>query len=298
MKWSDIGTWPNADLSRQVQGPVHRWHIQEAGQDAGPNDASRKTILLLHGAGGSTHNFQDVIPALAQRFHVVAIDLPGQGFTQLGARHRCGLDAMAQDITKLAMQEGWQPDVIVGHSAGGAIALQMAQKDLCPQDRPPLVIGLNAALGEFPGLAGLVFPLMAKALAAVPFTANLFSGASSNPARIRALISATGSELNDAQLELYRRLVANRDHVDATLLMMAQWKLQPLLRALPNHVGPVRFIVGERDKSVPPTVSLTAARTMKDAKVINLPDLGHLAHEERPTEIADLIMDIADESTV
>ena len=98
MDWNTINTWPNADLSRRVQGPVHRWHVQEAGQG--------KTILLLHGAGGSTHNYRDMIPVLAHDFRVVAIDLPGQGFTQLGARHRCGLDPMAQDIAALSPKKG------------------------------------------------------------------------------------------------------------------------------------------------------------------------------------------------
>ena len=185
----------------------------------------------------------------------------------------------------------------MGHSAGGAIALRMAQADLAPQGGAPFVIGINAALGEFPGLAGLVFPVMAKALAAMPFTASLFSGASSNPDRIKALIKSTGSELDAEGLDLYRRLVADRSHVDATLLMMAQWKLQPLLRALPDHTGPVRFIVGEKDATVPPTVSLTAAQKMPDARVTNLPELGHLAHEERPKEVAALITQLIADCT-
>lgn len=287
MDWKAINTWPNAATSRQINGPVHRWHVQEDGEG--------DTILLLHGAGGSTHNYRDVIPVLKRSFHVIAVDLPGQGFAQMGARHRCGLDAMAEDIQALCKNEGWQPEAIVGHSAGGAIALKMVQSMLSPRGQPPLVIGINAALGEFPGLAGLVFPLMAKALAAVPFTASLFSGASANPARIKALISSTGSSLDANGLDLYRRLVGDRNHVDATLLMMAQWKLQPLLNSLPDYAGPVRFIVGEKDATVPPTVSLNAAQIMKDAKVFNLPDLGHLAHEERPGQVADLITKIIDE---
>ncbi|WP_299146321.1 alpha/beta fold hydrolase BchO [uncultured Tateyamaria sp.] len=287
MQWDHIDTWPNATLSRRGQGPVHRWHIQETG--------TGDTILLLHGAGGSTHSFRHMIPLLAATHHVVALDLPGQGFTQLGARHRCGLDPMATDVAALCLQEGWTPTTIVGHSAGCAIALCMAQADLSPREQTPQVIGINAALGEFPGLAGLVFPVMAKALAAMPFTASLFSGASANPARVEALIGSTGSNLDAEGLELYRRLVGDRDHVNGTLLMMSQWKLPPLLRALPGHDGPVRFIVGERDKTVPPTVSLDAARDMADATVTNLPGLGHLAHEEKPAEVAGLILELIQE---
>lgn len=290
MDWADIKSWPNAQLSRRVQGPVHRWHVQETG--------TGKTLLLLHGAGGSTHSFRGLIPVLAKDHHVVALDLPGHGFTQLGARHRSGLDPTAHDIAALCTQEGWTPDIIIGHSAGGAVALRLAQPDLSPRGQTPLVIGINAALSEFKGVAGLLFPAMAKALAAVPFTAKLFSGASANPARIKALIDGTGSVLDDEGLALYRRLVADRTHVDGTLIMMAQWRLNPLLDRLPQHQGPVHFIVGDKDKTVSPQVSKDAARLIQNAQVHHLPELGHLAHEERPAEMASLIQSIIDETGV
>ena len=59
--------------SRQVMHRPHRWHIQEAGK--GP------LLLLIHGAGGATHSFRSLFPLLAQTSRVVAVDLPGQGFT-------------------------------------------------------------------------------------------------------------------------------------------------------------------------------------------------------------------------
>ena len=141
MDWARIDGWPLRAASRQINGPVHRWHAQVTGN--GP------LLLLLHGAGGSTHSYRDVIPLLSDTYTVVALDLPGHGFTQLGGRARSGLDPMAEDVTRLCAQEGWQPEVIIGHSAGAAVALRMA----LTAHQPPHVIGLNAALGEFPGLA-------------------------------------------------------------------------------------------------------------------------------------------------
>src|SRR5712671_6766768 len=44
-------------------------------REAGPKDAP--TILLLHGFPTSSHMFRDLIPQLADRFHVIAPDLPG-----------------------------------------------------------------------------------------------------------------------------------------------------------------------------------------------------------------------------
>ncbi len=248
-------------------------------------------MLLLHGAGGSTHSFRDLIPLLAGTFRVIALDLPGQGFTQLGARHRCGLDAMAQDIAKLCAHEGWQPTAIIGHSAGGALALRLSGQVLSPRGHTPDVIGINAALDTFQGLAGVLFPALAKMLAAVPFTARVFSAASSSPARVEALIRSTGSELDSDGLALYRRLVADRDHADATLLMMAHWSLEDLLADLENIPARTLLLAGRRDKTVPLPVSEKAARRIPDARFVPLENLGHLAHEEDAETVAGHIRD-------
>lgn len=283
MRWPPPPDWPNAVLSRQVLAAPHRWHVQETG--AGP------TVLMLHGAGGSTHSMRGLMAELKESHHIVTLDLPGQGFTQLGVRHRCGLNAVAEDIKALCEQEGWQPDAIIGHSAGSALALRLSQSMLSPRGQPLRITGINPALDTFDGIAGVLFPALAKMLAAIPFSASLFSATSSSPSRIKALIRGTGSELDAEGLDLYRRLVADRNHVDATLLMMAQWSLTQLSRELPEIASPVLFIAGGKDGAVPAKVSHEAAKRMQDAHVIDLPDLGHLAHEEAPKEVAVHIRD-------
>jgi pimeloyl-ACP methyl ester carboxylesterase len=51
-------------------------------------DPKAPTVLLLHGFPTSSHMFRDLIPALADRYHVVAPDLPGFGFTDAPDRTR------------------------------------------------------------------------------------------------------------------------------------------------------------------------------------------------------------------
>ena len=279
MRWPPPDDWPNRALSRQVFCKPHRWHVQETGH--GP------TLLLIHGAGGSVHSYRALIPLLAESYYVVAIDMPGQGLTQLGARHRCGLDPMVQDVARLVAQEAWQPAAIIGHSAGGALALRLAQR----LTHTPRVIGINPALGHFEGVAGVLFPVMAKLLALTPGVASFFSKSAANPDRVRSLIEGTGTRLSEDGLALYRRLVGDRGHVDATLLMMAQWTLDDLLRDLPHIDTPTLFLAAERDEAVPPSVPVSAARRMPNAAVIHLPGLGHLAHEEDPATIAGMIDD-------
>jgi magnesium chelatase accessory protein len=246
-------------------------------------------VLLLHGAGGSTHSFRDLMPLLATGFRVVALDLPGQGFTQLGARHRSGLEHTAEDIATLAAQEDWQPCAIIGHSAGGALALRLSQRLLSPRGQAPKVIGINPALDNFKGLAGVLFPALAKLLAAVPFTAQMVSASAANPDRIQSLISSTGSNISTYGQALYGQLISDRDHADATLTMMSQWSLDGLRADFPQMDAEALFIVGDKDKTVPPQVAVDAARQMPNVRVEHMPEAGHLAHEEEPKETARLI---------
>ena len=283
MRWpEDLAGWPHADRSRMVECRPHRWHVQEMGEGG-------ETLLLLHGAGASTHSWRDLMPLLAKRRRVVAIDLPGHGFTRRGAPRRSGLDQMATDIAALAEAEGWRPDALIGHSAGAAIALRLSQTMTAPSGAPPAVVGLNAALGEFGGLAGLVFPATARLLAATPFVATLFSRGVSRDGRVRSLLAGTGSDIGPEGESLYARLIGDRDHVAGALDMMAQWKLGGLLADLPKIEARTLLIVGERDAAVPPSVSEAAARRMPEAELVRLPGLGHIAHEEAPALVAERI---------
>lgn len=277
MRFPPPQDWPMAAHSRQILCRPHRWHVQRAG--SGP------TVLLIHGAGGATQSFRHLFPLLAAQHEVVAIDLPGQGFTQMGARHRCGLDAMAEDLLALLRQEGIKPDIVVGHSAGAAIALRMVELGLHP---PRGVIGVNAALGNFKGVAGWLFPAMAKILAATPFSADLFC-ATTTPSSVRSLINGTGSKLDTEGTQLYLTLAKDTTHVGATLAMMAQWSLDGLLSRLSEISTPVTLITGSADTAVPPQTSVDAAALLPSAKVVSLNGLGHLAHEEDADSVAAII---------
>lgn len=272
MDWErDLPGWSLPDLSRRVINGAHRWHVQTAG--SGPD------LLLLPGAGASTHTWRNLIPDLAQSHRVIAVDLPGQGFTQSPNASRSGLPEMVDDVTALAKQEDWKPTAIIGHSAGAAIALRLSQTLEVPK-----LVGINPALDNFDGVAGWLFPVLAKLLAANPLTANVFTlGASTW--RARRLIEGTGSEIDDASLDFYTRLTTDRSHVNGALQMMARWELDDLINDLPQIQTHCLFLTGAKDKAVPPDVATRAARKLPNAEVQELDGLGHLAHEEDPARI-------------
>jgi len=271
--------WPNRAAMRQIAVRPHQWCVMEQG--TGP------AVLLLHGAGGATHSWRALVPLLAPHYRLVVPDLPGQGFTRAGTRQRFGLDSMAEDLTRLCADQGWQPQAIVGHSAGAAIALRMAE--IMPIT-PRAIVGINAALGAFEGVAGFLFPLIAKALALNPLVPRLVARLWGNEAKVRNLLGSTGSALDAAGIAHYVTLVRDPAHLDGTLSMMAQWRLEGLMARLPGITTPTLLIAGSQDRAVPPKVSRASAALMPDAAYVELPGLGHLMHEESPDRTAALIM--------
>ena len=179
-----------------------------------------------------------------------------------------------------------RPRFAVGHSAGAAIALRLA---LDGRIHPDAIAGLNAALLPFEGVAGLLFPPMARMLSAGGVVPHLFAWLARDPAAVDRLVAATGSTLSKAARADYALLLRSAGHVAGALRMMAGWDLQPLVRDLATLKTPVWLLAGARDLTVPPSQAHRAAALMPNARVVELPGVGHLAHEERPARVARLL---------
>lgn len=270
--------WPFCGQARRVRSRPHDWCVIDAGDPTAP------ALLLLHGAGGSGHSFRHLIPLLASDYRLIVPDLPGQGFTRAGSR-RFGLDPMAEDIATLCTTLGVAPVAAIGHSAGAAIALRLA-------GTMPLkaVVGINAALGSFEGAAGVMFPLMARLLAVTPFVPAVVTRLWGNAQTVNRLLASTGSPLDPEGQAQYLTLVKDASHVDGTLGMMAQWRLDDLMARLPALTTPVLLIASDKDNAVPPRVSEQAARHMTQARFLPLTGYGHLVHEEAPSLVAEPIL--------
>lgn len=269
--------WPGREVSRIVPSRPHRWHVQVTGE--GPD------VLLLHGAGASAHSWAALVPHLAAQYRVIALDLPGHGWTR-SPRGRARLGDVAADIAALCAQEGWAPRLVIGHSAGGAVALELARQGRVAPER---LVVVNGALENFRGTAGWLFPMLAKMLALNPFTGLLISQGGRSEQQVRSILSSAGTELSDEALARYAHLIGRRAHVDGTLAMMAQWALDDLNRALPRIGTPTLFLHGERDGAVPLRVAERAAGLMPEASLVPLPGVGHIAHEEVPDRVAEEI---------
>lgn len=283
--WQRDGTnWPNRAASRFIEAGGLRFHVQIMGK--GP------VALLLHGTGAATHSWRDLAPALAANFTVVAPDLPGHGFTETPVWPRMSLPGMAGAVASLLGVLDIAPAIIIGHSAGAAIGI-----DLCGGGTvaPSGLVSLNGALLPYRGNVTRVFSPIAKMFAMNPLVPRLFAWRAKNPTIVRRLLASTGSTIDAAGEAHYATLVRRSGHAAAALTMMANWDLDPIEASLPDLASRLLLVTGANDRSIPPREAERIARIVPGARLVSMPGLGHLAHEEAPAETAAIIADFARE---
>lgn len=103
---------------------------------AGPAEAP--PLLLLHGLGASKASWLTVVPELARRHHVVAIDLPGFGATSK-PRGRYDAPWFAKHVLSFMEVTGLRGAMVAGNSMGGRVAMELALRE-------PRMVGALACL--------------------------------------------------------------------------------------------------------------------------------------------------------
>ncbi len=248
-----------------------RWHVQRAGQ--GP------VLLLLHGTASSSHAWRGMFRSLAEDWCVIAPDLPGHGLSSDPGIGGLSLPGMARQLRGLLSTLEVVPEVMVGHSAGAALAARLC---LDSGHSPRCLTAVNGALLPPLGMPLHLFSPLAKLLAATPLIPEIFSRRARGAEAVRRLLETTGSRLDPHMIAVYQTLLGESAHVSAALRMMAWWDLPALARDLPRLRVPLDLLVAAGDRTIPPAEASRVQALLPHAQKITLPGLGHLAHEEDP----------------
>lgn len=286
MQWDkEKFDWPHHELSNFIDSETHTWHVQ----DTNKLKTKKKKLpiaLFIHGAGASTHSWRLILDQLKDNFRVILVDLPGHGFSRLGKKNRSSLEAITKDLEFLLIKMNVNPNLVIGHSAGAAVALNLA---LSKKIKIQGILCLNGALGNFSGIAGILYPLLAKFLSMSPLTVPFFTSLYSSKNQVEKFLSLTGSKINPKGIIYYKKLISDKKHVEGTLAMMSQWNLNQLILRLKQIEIPVCLIVGQNDNIVENHDNLKASKDIPKAEFISNPEHGHLMHEENPELISDQI---------
>jgi magnesium chelatase accessory protein len=176
---------------------------------------------------------------------------------------------MADDVRGLLVGMGLaRVDLVVGHSAGAAVALRLALSAGQPGN-PAIgaVLGIAPSLVPPPALYRLSLgPLLAPLLTSMP-SAAAAALIARNTSLVDVLLASTGSQISPTQAKAYRALLADPMHVKGALDFMAATDLPALLAAL-DH--------GQALPDIP-------------SAIIHHCTGGHLLPESQPQHVAQLI---------
>ncbi|MEQ8659834.1 MAG: alpha/beta fold hydrolase, partial [Gammaproteobacteria bacterium] len=224
---------------------------------------------------------------------LVIPDLPGHAFSRAPDPRALSLAGMRDALAALLAALGVTPALVVGHSAGAAVALELVGAQAC--EAPP-VVSVNGALLPFGGWPGRVFAPLARALAGSALVPRLVARRARRPGVVEQLAAGTGSRVPAESLACYRRLARSPAHVHAALGMMARWDLAGFAARLERCRAPLTLVVGGADRMVPPGDAARVAARLPHARVTRLDHCGHLAHEEAPQAVAAICRSTLEEA--
>jgi pimeloyl-ACP methyl ester carboxylesterase len=261
-------------------------------REAGPNDAP--TVVLLHGFPSSSHMFRELIPRLSDKYHVVAPDYPGYGYSDAPSpeQYVYTFDHLADTVDHFLTQQGITKYSIYIQDYGSPVGFRLATRH---PERVQAIITQNGNAYD-DGLS----PFWAEYL--YPYWKDPNP---TNEAKVRQLLTLDATKLQ------YLQGSRNPDDVSPDSFLFDQAKLDrpgndkiqlalfydyrnnpPLYPAWHKYLRekkPAVLVVwGKNDPVFAPAGAEAFLRDASSAE-LHLLDTGHFALEEDGTEIAQLI---------
>jgi pimeloyl-ACP methyl ester carboxylesterase len=257
--------------------------------------AERPILLLIHGIAGSSATWEAVLPALVQRYTVVALDLLGHGESDK-PQHEYSLSSYADMTRDVMIALGIDRATIVGHSFGGGVAMQFLYQH--PSRCERLVLESSGGLGPeiswvfralaVPGaeyLMPVIFPSFARVAGdAIGSTMHRLGVRAPNVAQSwRAYAELTKAENRPAFLTTLRSVINTSGQTVSAhdRLHLAAWV-------------PTLIVWGASDHIIPVEHASAAHATIANSQLVIFDRVGHFPHAEDPNRYVEAVTTFVD----
>jgi pimeloyl-ACP methyl ester carboxylesterase len=246
-----------------------------------------RTILLLHGLGGSAEDWKDVASALPKGLEAIALDFPGFG---KATRPHDSYDpaSLARWVVGEMDDRDVETAVVAGHSIGGRVAGELAV--VAPRRLSALALFSPLGAVSYGFTDTLKWKAMSRAsLVGATSDATLrnalgygftVDGPGKKAFVARGMKARTGPHAQAALRALERS-------VDGLLAA------PPLRKRLAGTTAPLLVATGADDPLAPPRDVEAILEARRDARYTKLAGVGHYAPIEAPKEVARLLADLA-----
>jgi 3-oxoadipate enol-lactonase len=239
-------------------------------------------VVFLHGLGSSAADWKWQIPAFAERYGVITVDLPAHGRTPLAKApldRRLSVEAMAAEVSRLLACLGEGPAHVVGLSLGGCVALALA---LAAPARVRSLTLVNTFARLRPagwrGAYRMLERLVLLAVAPMPIIAgriahNLFPKPDQSALRAAAVASFGRND--------------KRAYV-AAVRAVTRFDVR---RRLTEIRCPTLIVAGDADTTVPRASLELLRRRIPNARLLVVPDSGHATPCDQPDLFNRLVLE-------
>ncbi len=234
----------------------------------GAENLARPPVILIHGAGGNHLYWPPQLRRLPNE-RIFAVDLPGHGKSRGVGQH--SIEDYAESILSFMKALKFASAVLVGHSMGGAVALQAGL------DAPKHVIGL-ALLG-----AGARLRVGQRLL-------HTLSDSSRMEAGVDTIIgNSFAAETDPRFVELAKqRMLESRSSVLYGDFLACN-AFEPPFEQLARIAAPALMIFGGEDRMVPVAAGRVLQEQLPQAQLQVIPAAGHMVMLEQPEAVAGLL---------
>jgi pimeloyl-ACP methyl ester carboxylesterase len=277
----------------QIPGVSHRWvrargldfHVAEAG-------SGEDVVLCLHGWPQHWYEWRHLLPALADRHRVIALDQRGFGWSD-APRSGYEKENLADDVLAVLDALGVERVKLVGHDWGGWIGFLLCLKAPARFER---YLALNILHPWLPGI-GALFPYAWRfAYQFAVMTPLLGYELHRRGGFVPRVFAAwtTSKEVWDAEsVAAFADNLAEPARAHAAVQMYRTFHLRevlPLMRgryARKRLTVPTRMLFGTEDVALRPELLAGYERHADDMEIELVPECGHFIADERPELVAE-----------
>lgn len=249
-------------------------------------------VVLIHGIGHRRQAWSCVVDALAERYDVVLVDLPGHGDSPIGLLDSMpAKEALEAEFRLLMDHLGLESAHVVGNSLGGLVALELAEVGLARSVTALSPAGFWAGRLDFAYVQALFGSVSAIARLAQPVAPRILSSPVGRTA-LMAWLMARPWRVDPTQAAGdLQNLVAARDILRG--LLAQAYAFEPTL----VHDLPVTVAWAARDGVLLPYQARRARTALHAARHVRLRGCGHVPMSDDPALVVKVIVDTIEAAT-